>query len=101
MSMPKVQNTSFDNFAGIAQVYGTLGPFSWFFRARGRSWTFHLVEDAQREARCADPMPDDYWEEGELASVHSLSNDDVNAFVDQCLQRYWESRGKRTFYRHA
>lgn len=59
-------------------------------------WQFHLVEDSERVATCAERKDEDYWAEGELSN--SLSNSELSEMIDKCVQLYWESRGKKVYF---
>ena len=96
--MPAIVTDFFDNFAGIAQAAGTIGSYSWFFRARGLSWTFHLVEDEKRKSTCVERQPGDYWATGDIPRGECLTNQEVSEIIDRCLNEYWQSRGQ--FARH-
>ncbi len=101
MNRPKIKNTSFDNFAGIAQVAGELGKFNWFFHARSGTWRFHLVESSDRPAAAVQPDEDDYWIEGTYRTSRQLTNDQVSSLVSDCIDRYWRDRGQQIYHRRV
>jgi hypothetical protein len=94
--VPPISQTLFDNFGGLVQIQGSLGRYSWFFRARGTDWQFHLVEVAGRLATTADRHIEDYWDEGRYTGV--LSNAEATSLVNQCLDKYWQIRGQKRYY---
>jgi hypothetical protein len=99
MKMPSVVTDSFTNDAGLAQIWGRIGTFKWFFHARSGHWEFHLVEQPGRTPDCAVPDDGDYWEEGQYDTSCPLTNEDASALAFSCVRRYWATRGRQSFYR--
>jgi hypothetical protein len=92
MAMPQVTTDVFRNFAGLAEIWGRVDTYKWYFHGRSGHWEFHLVEHPNRDPDCVRPQDGDYWVEGRYDAATQITNEQASTLAFECVRRYWEMR---------